>query len=302
MPSYAALVEAMIAAKGDTMACPTTEQYAAITNVNPGVHARLAAVRYGYHYYFSTIYVPREAGCTSVEDLRGKIWIYNDPGSTSGHKIPRLLFEKLGITFAGTVESGGHTASVIALLEGQGDFATGSGSPPIKPEHCTGSCLHLCHSCLEAGDDPVACAVFVDKCLAACEARWEYGFYPELWVWDPWKDELMPEELRGIVKDVRYSVSKATKAYGTYWDIIQKIGILDTIGPIPNGCLAFSAGFPKDIEDRIVEPVKSHIKTARGRELWGDPNFYEWDDVVEIDDSFYDPYRELVGYPIPPRE
>lgn len=69
MPSYAALVEAMIAAKGDTMACPTTEQYAAITNVNPGVHARLAAVRYGYHYYFSTIYVPREAGYTSLYEM-----------------------------------------------------------------------------------------------------------------------------------------------------------------------------------------------------------------------------------------
>ncbi|MGQ9478188.1 MAG: PhnD/SsuA/transferrin family substrate-binding protein, partial [Candidatus Bipolaricaulia bacterium] len=104
--SYAALNEAMIAAREDTMACPTTEQYAAITNVNPKVHARLAAVRYGYSYYFASIYAFREKGYDSIEDLNGTIWIYNDPGSTSGYVIPKKAFDRLGITFAGTVESG----------------------------------------------------------------------------------------------------------------------------------------------------------------------------------------------------
>lgn len=275
-PDYAALIESMVTARGDTMACPTTNQYVEITKRNPNVHARLAAVRYGYHYYFSTIYVPRDKGFTSVQDLNGKIWIYNDPGSTSGYVLPKLFFDKLGIKPGGVVESGGHTNSLIALLEGQGDFATGYGSPPLPP------------NCLA-------------EALKACGYEWEYGMDPELWVWDRWNNDLYPEPIRGIVKDVRYAVAKATEAYGSYWDIVRKIGILATVGPVPNDCLAFCEGFPKDLEDKIVQAVIEHIRSPEGQALWSNPNFYEWYDVKEIDDSFYDPYRELLGLPIPER-
>jgi phosphonate transport system substrate-binding protein len=272
--SYAALNEAMIAAREDTMACPTTEQYAQITMANPKVHARLAAVRRGYAYYFASIYAFREKGYDSIEDLNGTIWIYNDPGSTSGYVIPKKAFDKLGLTFAGTVESGGHTASVIALLEGQGDFATGYGSPPVPPAS-------------------------LEEALKAVGFRWEYGMDPELWVWDRWRNDLWPEAIRGVVKDVRWAVAAATTAYGSYWDIVKKVGIVATLGPMPNDSLSFCQDFPKDVEDKIVQAVIQHIRSPEGKKLWSNPNFYEWDDVMEIDDSFYDCYRELVGYPIP---
>lgn len=298
--SYAALNEAMIAAREDTMACPTTEQYAQITMANPQVHARLAAVRRGYAYYFASIYAFREKGYDSIEDLNGTVWIYNDPGSTSGYVIPKKAFDKLGLTFAGTVESGGHTASVIALLEGQGDFATGYGSPPVPPQdRCLQSCGAAFKDCILVNPDVVACVTALETCEKACATRWEYGMDPELWVWDRWANDLYPEVLRGVVKDVRWAVAAATKAYGDYWDIVRKVGIVATLGPMPNDSLSFCQDFPKDIEDKIVEAVKAHIRSPEGKKLWSNPNFYEWDDVMDIDDSFYDCYRELVGYPIP---
>jgi len=297
---YAALIEAMIAAKDDHMAVPTTDQYVQITMRNPGVHARLAAVRYGYPYYFSSIYAFREKGFESAEDLEGTIWIYNDPGSTSGYKLPKALFDKLGITLAGTVESGGHTNSIIALMEGQGDFCTGYGSPPLKPEDCDGSCMYLFNSCYETTGDLKECADFLAECAVACDTRWEYGNYPELWLWDPWKNELVPEEYRGKCVDLRRALAK-TGLYGDIWEIVEKVGVVDTIGPVPNDCIAFSAEFPKEIEDELVQAILDHIRSPEGQKLWNDPNFYEWTDAEPIDDSYYDAYRELMGYPIPER-
>lgn len=298
---YAALIEAMIVAEGDTMGVPTTDQYVQITKDNPGVHARLAAVRYGYPYYFSSIYALREKGFDSVEDLEGTIWIYNDPGSTSGYKLPTLLFEKLGITFAGTVESGGHTNSIIALMEGQGDFCTGYGSPPLPPspkETCAEACLVNFEDCKASGTEFETCLSYLIECLQGCEKRWEYGMDPELWLWNKWTNELMPEELRGKCVDLRRALAK-TELYGDIWTIVEKIGVVDTIGPVPNDCIAFAAGFPREIEDTLVQAILQHIRSPEGQKLWGDPNFYEWTDAEEIDDSYYDCYRELLGLPIP---
>ena len=295
---YAALIEAMIVAEGDHMATPTTDQYVQITKDNPGVHARLAAVRYGYPYYFSSIYAFREKGFTSVEDLQGTTWIYNDPGSTSGYKLPTLLFEKLGITFAGTVESGGHTNSIVALMEGQGDFCTGYGSPPLPPDRCLQSCGAAFIDCIQAGGTD--CLQYLETCEEACDTRWEYGMDPELWLWNKWTGELMPEELRGTCVDLRRALSK-TGLYGDIWEIVEKVGVVATIGPVPNDCIAFAAGFPKEIEDELVQAILAHIRSPEGQELWGDPNFYEWTDAEEIDDSYYDAYRELLGYPVPER-
>lgn len=300
---YAALIEAMVAAQGDHMGVPTTNQYVEITKDNPGVHARLAAVRYGYPYYFSSIYAFRDKGFKSVEDLQGTVWIYNDPGSTSGYKLPKLLFDKLGITFSGTVESGGHTNSIVALMEGQGDFCTGYGSPPLPPGDkgtCVDSCFAYFDNCTAAGEEANTCEDYVKSCTLACATRWEYGLDPELWLWNRWTNDLMPEDLRGTCVDLRRALAK-TGLYGDIWEIVKKVGVVETIGPVPNDSIAFAAGFPKEIEDTLVQAIIQHIRSPEGQKLWGDPNFYEWTDVEEIDDSYYDSYRELLGYPIPER-
>jgi len=274
---YAAFVEAFIAAREDTFGFPTTDQYVRIVEANPGVHARLAAVRAGYPYYFAAIYALREKGYKSVYDLQGKVWGFAHTRSTSGYVIPKMYFDKLGLSFAEEKALGSHFKAMVALLEGDVDFCTGYGSPPLPP-------------------DAIA------EALAAAGWRWEFGMDPELWLWDRWNNDLYPEGIRGHCRDLRWAVAaEAGAIYGDIWTIVRKVGIVDVIGPMPNDCLAFSAGFPKDLEDRIVEAVKAHIRSPEGYALWSRPGFYEWYDVAEIDDSFYDSYRQLVGIPIPQR-
>jgi len=271
---YAAFIEAMITAEGDTFGVPTTDQYCRITLENPGVHARLAAVRYGYPYYFASIYALREKGYKSVYDLQGKVWAFGSTRSTSGYVIPKQYFDQLGITFAEEKAVGTHVNALIAVLEGQADFCTGYGSPPNPPS-------------------------WVAETMPGW--RWEYGMYPELWLWDPLANDLPSPYYRGECVDLRAAIAEEVKVYGDIWELVRKVGIVATVGPMPNDCIAFAAGFPKDLEDKIVEAIKTHIRSPEGLALWSRKGFYEWYDVAEIDDSFYDPYRQLVGYPIPQR-
>lgn len=267
MENYTVMIEAFAASEGNTFGFPTTDQYIRIHALTGGnITPRLGSVRFGYPYYFASIYARRDSGIESVADLAGKVWIYNDRGSTSGFVLPNLLFQQKGFTFLADnryVETGGHTASMIALIEGQGDFATGYGSPPSPPADWIG-------------------------------ASWDYlsGDDPEMWIWDRWNNALYREEFRGTVRDLR----RAVRRLYDLDTVVTDIGVVATIGPVPNDSLSFGPDFPVEIADRIVEAVKIHIATEEGKLLWGDENFYEWTGVAEIDDSFYDGYRELIGF------
>jgi len=264
---YTAMIEAFAASEGDTFGMPTTDQYIRIYNRTGGnVSPRLGSVRYGYAWYYASLYARRDSGIKGLEDLNGKVWIYNETGSTSGYVFPNMVFEANGIEFSSIVTTGGHVNSMVALIEEQGDFCTGYGSAPGAPSDWTGD-------------------------------KWDFGDDPEMWLWDRWNNALFRPEFRGTCYDLRRAV-KSTYDFDT---VLTDIGVVMNIGPIPNDCLAFGPNFPVDIANIIVEAVKTHIATDEGKALWGDPSFYEWTAVADIDDSFYDGYRTIIGVPIPER-
>jgi len=262
---YAALIEAMRTAEGDTFAIPTTAQYVEIYDqTDGGVDVALASVRRGYTYYFASFYAPREKGFKSLEDLNGKIWCYPDPGSTSGYKLPKIVMEEHGIQAGGTVETGSHVNSMVALIQGQCDFATGYGSPPDAPQWMK--------------DQGV---------------RWEWGDDPELMIWDRWNNKLFREGLRWEGVDLRHAVEDE------YPDVWEKIGVVGVAGPLANDCIAFAKGFPGEKLHTIADALQWHIHTPEGAAVWGDPKFYEWSDMAPITDDYYNLVRKLLGYPVP---
>ncbi len=264
---YTAMIEAFAASEGDVFGIPTTDQYIRISQRTDGeAYPLLGSVRYGYPWYYASLYARRDSGIKTLEDLQGKIWIYNDTGSTSGYVLPNMLFEANGIEFSSIVTTGGHTNSMVALYEGQGDFCTGYGSAPGAPSDWAG-------------------------------AKWDFGDDPEMWLWDRWNNDLLRPEFRGTCYDLRRAVRK-TYDFDT---VVREIGVIMNIGPVPNDCVAFGPDFPVEIATQIAEAIKTHIATDEGKALWGDENFYEWTTVADIDDSFYDGYRALLGLPIPER-
>jgi phosphonate transport system substrate-binding protein len=84
---------------------------------------------HGKATFTSRIYVRKEAGLKSVEDLRGKTIAFVDPASSSGYIYPMLLLMQRGLVkgrdpktfFREVVFSGSHDASMQALLNGHVD-------------------------------------------------------------------------------------------------------------------------------------------------------------------------------------
>jgi phosphonate transport system substrate-binding protein len=264
---YAALAEAFRTAEGDVFGIPTSAQYVQIYDAtNGGIICTMGAVRSGYTYYYASIYALRSKGYTSIQDLNGKIWIYNDVGSGSGYKYPKVYLQQNGVQWASVVETGGHVNSMTALLQGQGDFCTGYGSPPLAPQ-----------------------------CLQDQGIRWEWGDDPDLMVWDAFNNALVRDGLRWQNLDLRYAV------IGTYPDVFTQVGIVDVVGPIPNDCLTFVSSFPADLKDQIVAALVAHIATPEGLAIWNNKKFYQWSGMSPVQDSDFDLMRAVLGYPVPQR-
>ena len=77
--------------------------------------------RYGGRpIYYSDVVVRADSSFRSFEDLRGKTWACNEPGSHSGYNLTRYHLAKEGLGahyFGRVVESGSHQNSLRMLLE-----------------------------------------------------------------------------------------------------------------------------------------------------------------------------------------
>lgn len=79
----------------------------------------------------SVIIVPKDSPVQTVEDLKGKNFLFADPASTTGHLYPRAtLMKLLNITndeipefFSNVSFSGGHDKSLLAIANGDADGA-----------------------------------------------------------------------------------------------------------------------------------------------------------------------------------
>src|SRR5437867_8346120 len=84
---------------------------------------------HGKSSFTSRIFVRRESGIKSVEELRGKSMAFVDPASSSGYIYPMVLLMQRGLVknrdpktfFKEVVFSGAHDASMRALLNGHVD-------------------------------------------------------------------------------------------------------------------------------------------------------------------------------------
>jgi phosphonate transport system substrate-binding protein len=98
---------------------------------NREAKAQIVAVDvwHGKTSYTSRIFVRKDAGITSLGQLRGKTIAFVDPGSTSGYVYPMALLIKQGLVknrdpktfFKDAMFAGTHEAALLALLNGSVD-------------------------------------------------------------------------------------------------------------------------------------------------------------------------------------
>jgi phosphonate transport system substrate-binding protein len=129
---YTGVVEALRVNKLD-VAFLTPASYVLAKN-EANVRVVLKSERKGSPYYYAAIITRADSGIKSLEDLRGKTFAFGDPLSTSANVFPRKMLYERGIDpvrdFKQILYSGGHDATVLAVLNGKVDAgATYANSP-----------------------------------------------------------------------------------------------------------------------------------------------------------------------------
>lgn len=78
-------------------------------------------------------------------------------------------------------------------------------------------------------------------------------------------------------------------------DVMSKVIVLWQTGEvIPNLNLSFQPGVPDSVSKKISSALMDMVLGEDGRQLISDANGYEIQDLKEVDDSFYDPLRDMV--------
>ena len=129
---YTGVVEALRVNKLD-VAFLTPASYVLAKN-EANVKVVLKSERKGIASYYAAIITRADSGIRRVEDLRGKTFAFGDALSTTGNIFPRKMFKERGIDpvrdFKQILYSGGHDATVLAVLNGKVDAgATYANSP-----------------------------------------------------------------------------------------------------------------------------------------------------------------------------
>lgn len=85
----------------------------------------MKAARYqGKPVYYSDLIVHVDSDITSIRDLRGRTYVYNEETSNSGYNLPRSRLIELGLTggfFGKVLRSGSHEESIRMVADGRAD-------------------------------------------------------------------------------------------------------------------------------------------------------------------------------------
>jgi phosphonate transport system substrate-binding protein len=75
-------------------------------------------------------------------------------------------------------------------------------------------------------------------------------------------------------------------------DVLEVLAVIATSVDIPNDGVQFVPGLDQDIQDQIVTALLNMLDTEEG--LQALDTAYQWTGLQKIDDSFYDPFRQLL--------
>ena len=257
--SYAATLEEMCASPTDTVGFIPAMGYA-LANQLCGVEPALASERYGWNVYWAQYLVARDSEYQTLEDLEGASWGFGETTSTSGYLVPAAELADLGVTVGEQVETGGHTASALAVYNGEVDFATTFFSPPLLPE-----------GTWAFGDNPDIPEELIPECAVNEDGNLFCGGYRVL--------------------DARASITDQAP------DVIEKVRILAISNEIPNDTMSWSPEFPEELKEPIVQAIIDFLASDACQveeTLICDQDFYGWTAAGPIFDENFDGIRILM--------
>jgi phosphonate transport system substrate-binding protein len=87
-------------------------------------------------------------------------------------------------------------------------------------------------------------------------------------------------------------VDARTRIEKDHPDVMEKIIVFELTEDIPNDGVQFSPVVPRDLRDKIVNALLEIAQTDEGKKAL--MTAYQWDGLKKIDDTFYDPFRQVL--------
>ncbi|NOY08042.1 MAG: phosphate/phosphite/phosphonate ABC transporter substrate-binding protein [Spirochaetes bacterium] len=87
-------------------------------------------------------------------------------------------------------------------------------------------------------------------------------------------------------------VDARTRIEKDHPDVMKKLVVIAVTPAIPNDGVQFIPSFPKDLKDKIVNALLKIASEDKGKKALN--TAYQWNGLKKIDDSFYDPFRQLL--------
>jgi len=78
-----------------------------------------------------------------------------------------------------------------------------------------------------------------------------------------------------------------------YPDVMEKVIVIAVTADIPNDGVQYVPSFPRELRDKINNALLKIAETDEGKEAL--KIAYQWSGLVRVDDSFYDPFRQVLS-------
>jgi len=87
-------------------------------------------------------------------------------------------------------------------------------------------------------------------------------------------------------------VDARTRIEEDYPDVMEQTVVIAIEPDIPNDGVQFQSSMPQELRDKIVAGLLTIAATEEGAEALN--TAYQWEELIEADNSFYDPFRQIL--------
>ncbi len=225
----------------------------------------VAAHADGLTWQAGMIVTRRDGRITTLADLADKTWAIPDTNSLPNYFYFEALFQAENIPIGNRLELSGDSSAMLAVYNGEADFATGTFVPPIMPNN---------EPWVFGEDSPE-----IWRRLGIPPTRSPIGYVLVL---------AEPEFGGYRVRDARSGVFDTTP------EIFNQTQILTLGAQIPNETIVLGADFPLGLAREVLDALPEFVASESCGASLCSADFYGWTAVSPVEDSFYNALRFIL--------
>lgn len=262
---YDAMLGELCAAPEETIAFMSALAYV-LANDLCDVQAAEASLRLELPWQMGMIVARTDSNFETIADLAGKRWAVPTVNSPTTDLYFQALFSQNGIEIGQRIIAEGDNNALLAVFNGQADFATATFTPPLLP--------NLAREWVYGQDDPE-----LWRALGLAPIRHPIGYVIVL------ED---PEDGGYRIRDARAAL------FDSEPEIFSQTEIVALSAPIPNDTIAFGSRFPVALAWQLMELLTQFAASEECRQSICSADFLAWEGLEPTNHAAYEPLQTMI--------